>query len=321
MAGAVDIKINVAHRDGGIYVYRNDDVTDPVTDLVQTDFDIECSIDGAAKNAAFINAAFQIVEVSKTLKPGSYDTIFTPDQYRIWSVKISAYAAGEYNIAWDQDYRVMDQLVDDIDVENLGPGNRVVRITFEDADTGAPIPDVWVTVYNSTLETKLAYRFTDSEGQALFWLDDGNYKVMARKLGQYVFDLPLALAVAGATSMTYEGTLFSPSTPSAPNTAILWGHTLTQDGSPVAVTITAQAIGDRLFLRSNPGIIKRSSTTVSAANDGYWEIPLVWTARYSQSSVKYAIIINEVNLGAVQIPSVASVGIHELLGQIPCVGV
>jgi hypothetical protein len=319
--GLVDIKINVVHRDGGIYAYRNGDLNDPVTDLTQSAFGIECSIDGVSKDSTFIDATFTIVEVSKATMPGRYDLVFTPDQYRIWSVKVSLFKAGEYDIAWDQDYRVMDQLVDDIDVENLGPGNRVVRLTFEDANTGMPIPDVWVTVYNQALTTKLAYRFTDSNGQAVFWLDDGNYSVMARKLGQYVFDLPLPLSVIGATNATYEGTKFSPSAAPAPNTAVVWGHTLTQDGNPVSVVVKAEAIGDRLFLRSHPEIIRRATATSSAANDGYWELALTWTAEYAQEDVKYAIIVNDVNLGAVTIPSVASVGLHELTDQIPCFGV
>jgi hypothetical protein len=317
MPSLVDIKINVEHRDGGIYAYKNGDVKQPVTDLDKSDFRIECSIDGAAKDATFIDSTFEIEEVSKTEKPGWYDTVFTPDQYRIWSVAVFYDPEG---IGWRQDYRVMDQLVDDIDVENLGPGNRIVRLTFEDADTGEPIPDVWVTVYNNTLQTKLAYRFTNSDGLATFWLDDGNYKVFARKIGQYMFDLPLSLTVVGATNVTYEGTRFSPSTPPAPNTAILYGWTLTQDGNPVSVEVKAEALGDRLFLRSHPEIIRRATVTSSAANDGYWELPLTWTSEYAQENVRYAIIVNDVNLGAVTIPSQASVALSSLIDQIPCIG-
>jgi len=318
MSGTVDIKINVEHRDGGIYVYRNGNVNDPITDLTKSSFVIECSIDGTAQAAAFIDSAFALTEVDKTKKPGWYDLAFTPGQKRIWSVAV--YYRPE-NLAWKQDYRVMDQLVDDIDVENLGPGNRVVQLTFEDSEDGMPIPDVWVTVYNQSLQTKLAYGFTTADGQFTCWLDDGNYQVMARKLGQYTFDLPLALSVVGATNATYEGDKFSPSTPPAPNTAIVWGHTLTQDGNPVSVEVKAEAIGDRLFLRSHPEIIRRATSTSSAANDGYWELALTWTSEYAQDGVKYAIIINDVNLGAVEIPSVASVGIHQLIDQIPCIGV
>ena len=318
MASTVDIKINVEHRDGGIYVYRNGDVNDPITDLTQSNFNIECSIDGVAKDSTFIDSTFTITEVSKTLKPGWYDIYFTPGQYRIWSVGVFYTSEG---LGWEQDYRVMDQLVDDIDVENLGPGNRVVRVTFEDADDGTPIPDTWVTVYNQALTTKLAYGFTDANGQITFWLDDGNYNVMARKIGQYIFDLPLALSVIGATTVTYEGTKFSPSTPTAPNTAIIYGWTLTQDGVPVSVEVTAEALGDRLFLRSHPEIIRRATSVSSAANDGYWEMAVTWTSEYAQENVKYAFIVNDVSLGAVEIPSVASVGLAELLPDTPCIGV
>ena len=86
--GLVDIKINVEHHDGGIYVYREGNLNDPITDLVQADFDIECSVDGVNQSTAFINSTFAIVEVSKADKPGFYDTIFTPGKYRIWSVSI-----------------------------------------------------------------------------------------------------------------------------------------------------------------------------------------------------------------------------------------
>jgi hypothetical protein len=317
----VDIKINVEHRDGGIYVYRNGDVNDPVTDLTKSNFTIECSIDGVGKDSTFIDSTFDIVEVSKTLKPGAYDLVFTPDQYRIWSVKVSIFKAGEYDIAWDQDYRVMDQLVDDIDVENLGPGNRVVRLTFEDADDGTPIADCWVTVYNLALTTKLAYAFTDSNGRVTFWLDDGSYYVMARKLGQYTFNLPLQLTVVGATNVTYEGTKFSPGTPSAPNTCIVWGHVLTQDGAPLGgVEVVADVQGDRLFLRSNPQIIRQASTTTSRASDGYWSLVLTRSVQYARANVKYQFTIDKKSVGAVIIPDQDSVGLHELTDQIPCIG-
>lgn len=312
MGSTVDVKINTIHRDH-IYVYANGNVKQPVIGEALADFTIEVSVDGAYK-VKTINLS----EIDPVNKKGWYMVYFTPDEYRIWNVAIES---KNYDIAWQQDYRVMDQLVDDINIENLGPGGRLVTITLEDDDSGIPIPDAWIVIYNESQTTQLAWAMSDANGQKTFYLDDGKYKVYVRKIGSYVFDNPFNLTVSGRTYATYQGTRFEPSTPQNPNTAVVYGWTKTQDGEPVGdIEVVAEVIGERLFLRNHPEIIRRESTTTSRDSDGYWELALTWTADYEQDDVRYAFIINDVNIGAVTIPSRDHVGLHELIDQIPCIG-
>lgn len=312
MGSTVDIKINAVHRDH-FYLYQNGDVNDPVVGETQSDFTIEVDVDGVVKAKTI-----SIAEVDAVNKKGWYMVYFTPDEQRIWNVFINS---KNYDIAWQQDYRVMDQLVDDINVENLGPGGRLVTITIEDDESGAAIPDAWIVIYNEGQTTRLAYALSDANGQKTFYLDDGKYKVYVRKIGSYVFDNPFNLTVSGRTYATYEGTRFEPSTPVNPNTAVVYGWTLTQDGEPVGdIEVIGEVIGERLFLRSHPEIIRRASTTTSRDSDGYWELALSWTSEYVQENVKYAFIINGVNIGAVTIPNKDRVGLHTLISQIPCIG-
>lgn len=312
MGSTVDIKINTVHRDH-IYVYANGDVKQPVTGQVKADFTIEVSIDGV-----FAAKTINLTEVDPVNKKGWYMPYFTPDVYRIWNVSIES---KNYNLKWSQDYRVMDQLVDDISVENLGPGGRLVTITLEDDESGIPIPDAWIVIYNQAESTRLAWAMSDANGQKTFYLDDGNYKVYVRKIGQYVFDNPFNLAVSGRTYATYTGTLFAPSTPVNANTAIVYGWTLTQDEEPIGdINVTADVGGDRLFLRNNPQIVRKASVTTSRASDGYWELALTRSIQYRRADVKYAFTIDGKHIGSVVIPDQDRVGLHELIDGLPCIG-
>ncbi len=310
MADTVDIKRSVLHRD---YFYVYDVSDNPVTGLVQADFDIDLVIDAVSATRVFV-----ITEVNAVTDPGLYMITFTPDTGRMWNLHIMQ---ATYNvIGWMITYRVMDQLVDDIRLENMGLGNRVVRVMVEDEADGTPIADAFVVVYNQAMNAKLAFAFSKADGTITFMLDDGHYHVLIRKIGQYEFDNPFDLVVSGATSATYEGTRFSPDEPAAPDLCNVYGWALDQQGQPVSVTVNADVVGDRLFLRTHPGVIRKKSTTSSRANDGYWVLALTRSAQFTKAGVKYTIMVNGVNLGAFVIPDQESVGIHELMSQAQCAG-
>jgi len=124
-----------------------------------------------------------------------------------------------YNIlGWKLAYRVVDA------------GARVVTLTVTDADSGAPIPSVLVSVYNAVLTVRVGRGETDASGQLVLHLDDGSYSLLLRKMGQYEFSNPVSLVVSGATALSITGSVFSPSASPSPSTCIVYADEFDGEG-------------------------------------------------------------------------------------------
>ncbi len=83
-----------------------------------------------------------------------------------------------------------------------------ITVTVEDGDAVA-IPDATVHLKNAGQTKTLAIDTTDANGQVLFYLQDGSYKILTSLLGQYSFS-ETTLTVAGvAQSVTITGSALS----------------------------------------------------------------------------------------------------------------
>jgi len=81
-----------------------------------------------------------------------------------------------------------------------GPGTNPVTLTLTAA--GSPVAQVMCLVRDATNTVLVAWAYTDADGECVFNLDDGDYKVMYWST-RYGFQNPYDLTVLGATAEAY----------------------------------------------------------------------------------------------------------------------
>ena len=181
-------------------------------------------------------------------------------------------------------------------------GANAVTITLKDTDTnGVIIPDVFVTLRNNTDDTVLDRKITNENGQVIFSLNNGSYKLYIRKLGNYTFTIPEALTVLGDTVKEYYGDPFSPSAPSAPNTCIIYGWVIDANGqAKIGITVKAM-IAIPPQLSAEQYAILTEEVLATTGIDGYFEIILL-------REEEYYLVIPEVSYAQkIEVPAQASV--------------
>lgn len=190
-------------------------------------------------------------------------------------------------------------------------GAMPVTITVTDSVTSLAVPGVLVYIRNAAATMLFDWGITDENGQVGFLLDNGSFRAWCTKVGSYTFANPTTLTVSGVTTLAISATPFSPTTPVSPDLCTVYGWTLDIQGAGKSVVIEADVIGDVHFLTAHQEIVRGAKTASSASADGYWEIALTRSARYT-TSVKYAISVNRVPVGTFTIPDVARVGLDSL---------
>ena len=113
-----------------------------------------------------------------------------------------------------------------------GAGNRAVTISVKDVDTEGPIPDAQVYVRDSTGTTIEAGSATNGNGEVVFNLWDGTYRVYISKLGNYQFTVPETLVVSGDVTETYRGHSLTPAPPPDPEMCMIYGWLYEIGGTP-----------------------------------------------------------------------------------------
>lgn len=313
MAELVDVVIDEVHS-GTIYLF--DGLDQPVIGEAGN-IQYTVSIDGAP-----VTKTVTITEVDDVNRKGEYKYELTPDVKRNWYIH---FIHPTYDpVGWEANLRVVDQIAEDITLENLGPGNRVVEVTVEDDGTGDPIVGVYVEVYNETSTAKIAFLTTDSNGKATFQLFDGNYKVYLSKIGSYVFTVPEDLVVSAGVSpppdvqVTYLGTLFSPCHPPTPDTCVVYGWEIGPDTVGLEVEVRAQIMASNYFLQSNPHVIRYVETMsdpTHANGAGYWELIITKSIEFAgDEEVTYKFSIDDKRQGDYAIPDVGSIAFKDLIG-------
>lgn len=312
MAAFTDVVINQPHT-GTLYLF--DSLDQPVTGQAGN-IQYTVSIDGAPATKTVA-----IAEVNAGTHAGEYSYTVTPDVKRNWYIH---FKHPTYDVVgWEANLRVVDKLAEDIDLDNLGVGNRVVEVLVQDSGSLAPIPAAWVQVYNETSTSLVAFGYTGADGKITFQLFDGNYKVYISKIGQYVFTVPEDLVVAADppppdVSVTYQGDLFNPSTPPSPDMCTVYGWEITPDGAGAAVEVEAEIMASTYFLQTNPHVIRKVTTTSDpnhANGPGYWELYITKTDLFAgDEEVTYNFVIDEQRQGDYVIPDVGSIPFKQLVG-------
>ena len=152
----------------------------------------------------------------------------------------------------------------DILAQVTGTGNRAITIHVQDA-VAAPIADVVVRIGTASVTT-------DTNGDALFTLDDGDYDVYLRK-DFVTFTVPEALTVVGDGTHPYTGAVFAPSVPTQPDTCVVFGIVTDNGGAVVEGTeIFINTVDNETFAGESK-IVKNQETTSAA--DGTWQLELI----------------------------------------------
>lgn len=265
-------------------------------------------------------------DVSGTITPvvtelggGSYRVTFTPNLIGDW--KLTIFNSPFFTAGKHENYQVFEQLFDDINVENLGPGNRVVDVLIREDTTLIPIAGAWIEIWNAGLTAKIAFGTSQADGTQTFMLFDGAYKVYVSKIGDYVFSgLPYDLTVTANppppdVSVIYEGTEFDPGSPPSPDMCVVFGWEWDAQTGPMAEEVTARIVGDDNFLSTNPHIIPTDITvTPDTTNQGYWAIPLLRSGTFASGprTVLYQFTIGE-KVWTVEVPDQDTVAFSTLV--------
>ena len=160
-----------------------------------------------------------------------------------------------------------------------GTGNRVITIHVEDA-VAAPLADVLVRIGTAS-------QTTDTSGDAVFALDDGDYDVILRK-DFVTFTVPESLTVAGDGTHDYTGAVFAPDVPTQPDTCVVFGIVTDNGGAPVEdAEIFINTVDDTTFA-GELKIVKNQETTSAA--DGTWQLELIRNSELEPGTA-YQVII------------------------------
>lgn len=247
---------------------------------------------------------------------GQYRASFTPNAVGDWQIIVTHPTYSPWGMP--ENYQVFLQLFDDISLQNLGPGNRIVTVTIQDDVSFNPVVDVMVQVMNTALTTMIAFRRTNASGQIVFALYDGDYKVILSKPSQYSFTVPEDLTVSGDTSITYFGSLFDPGSPPSSETCIVFGWEQDVQQLGLEIEIKAEIVGDDNFLTANPHIVGTEVIVTSDSNHangaGYWSMALLRSGQFASAdrTVLYQFTICDM-VKTVEIPNVANVALADLI--------
>jgi hypothetical protein len=191
------------------------------------------------------------------------------------------------------------------------PGNVQVTITVDDG-LGTGFPDTQVDIWDSGQTTMLWSGVTNSSGQVVTALNPGSYKVLLRR-SRTSFTVPESLTVVGpgAETVTFSGTETSLSTPTSPDTCIIYGSIFDINGeaddqmSPESIVVTAHRT--RTPIAYSGRLYTLDKEEVKAGSDGVFEIVIA-------RGINIKLTIPRVGIEKIfTVPDAASVDIATLL--------
>ena len=105
------------------------------------------------------------------------------------------------------------------------------QITFTITDGTDPLEDVYLDVLTDNTEVVITSGQTDSDGELVVALPDGDYDIRLFKPG-YAFTVPEDLEVAASASVTYAGAAVLTSPPDTPSLCRCYLDVVDFDGTP-----------------------------------------------------------------------------------------
>jgi hypothetical protein len=248
----------------------------PITGLENAEFTKTVVVDGAV-----VVIPITVTEIDSVGAPGLYRVDFdSPATGKTMIVTIS-----------NATYLPTGQAAHyDMSTSGLTPGGaNVVTIKVVDQD-GDALPDVSVTIRNEDqTAVMVAAISTDSNGEVVVGLDNGEYKVLLRKAG-VTFTVPETLVVSGDTSDEYAGSLVDIEVPTAAEEIVIYGYTTDIIGRVVDnYELEFVPIGENLYTKGGV-LIDTTKRKVYSDETGFFSVYLIKTSEIdiSKSTVREA---------------------------------
>jgi len=176
--------------------------------------------------------------------------------------------------------------------EALGvDGAYQTTMTINDSVTSLPIPDVQVYVKNVDQSLIINKGITGVDGKYVVGLGEGIYKIILRK--SFVdFTIPETITVtsSGTNTFTLEGSGFNASSPTQPETCVVFGTVIDLSGNYVkgAKVIASEPNGSRY--NGTNKVVKLNKQTTTDIN-GYFELELIKSSQLTPQGTMYKIEI------------------------------
>ncbi len=159
------------------------------------------------------------------------------------------------------------------DLADTTEGANLATVSIEDASDD-PIVGVSVQCWNSSQTVMLDVKTSDSNGEVVFALDDGIYKLVCSK-SQVSFTIPETLTVSGTTALTVDGNVLTIATPTDSTVCRVFDHAYNAAGSQPLSSLTAYATITTLPMSASSKLhsgVKVKATYSPADGLFYWDL-------------------------------------------------
>lgn len=187
-------------------------------------------------------------------------------------------------------------------------GNNQITFLFLDQNSN-PIPDVKVTLKNTTNLITLAVGITDTNGKLVLGLPNGNFNVLFFKSFVSFPTQPYALTVNGNATVTINCTTFQPTAPS-PNLCACYCYLTDASGSPIANTMfRAKLVSNFPYSPGSSMLATKDYVESISDATGFINLNLIQGGIYELSSPALFYTITDF-----QVPVQANLDLSTLLG-------
>lgn len=228
---------------------------------VQSDFDVAFY----KNNVLQTSPSFTIVEAADA---GLYKFQYTPTSTGYWHVDIHRGGSHDY----DADLDVVNHLVDDLyDLVSGQLGLKEVTITVEDSSDDA-VPDMQINVFNGDNTVFLCAGTTDTDGQVVFSLDAGSYKLRLAKYGIATSAADLTVTSDATQAVTVDVTATSVTAPTDASVCRLFADFVKLDGTAISGLVVR--VENLYEVSANMNVIQRE-VAYSTNSSGHVEFDAV----------------------------------------------
>lgn len=193
-------------------------------------------------------------------------------------------------------------------------GSNTVIFTVTDSDTSLAIPSCSIEAWNSGRTVVLDRKDTDTNGIAYFYLDNGTYDFIFRKMPNYVSsEIDNQLVDSNPEAIAKSLTPFAPTAPTDPDLCTVYGWVYNATGSAISgIKIKAQLNDANIF--DVPGhLVSRIYVTTTTDSSGYFELPLIKSTSLVPSGSEYNINIKAAGYNQdVSVPDASSSNLKDL---------
>jgi hypothetical protein len=186
-------------------------------------------------------------------------------------------------------------------------GSNQITFVFTDQNS-LPIPDIKVTIKNTTNQITLAVGITDINGQVVFGLPTGTFNVLFFKSFISFPTQPYSLIVNGDAEVDISCTTFQPTAPS-PNLCACYCYLTDAAGSPISnIMFRAKLVSNYPYSPGSSMLATKDYVESISDATGYISLNLIQGGVYEMSSPALFYTVTDF-----QVPAQANLDLSTLL--------